>query len=51
MHPALTVETSADDLMIVSDVYDSATRLRSFKLIADAACLAVERPAFSSETI
>ena len=34
---ALIKETGADELMIVSDVYDHATRLRSFELIADAA--------------
>ncbi len=34
---ALVAETGADELMIVSDVYDHAARLRSFQLIADAA--------------
>jgi alkanesulfonate monooxygenase SsuD/methylene tetrahydromethanopterin reductase-like flavin-dependent oxidoreductase (luciferase family) len=34
---ALIAETGADELMIVSDVYDHATRLRSFELIASAA--------------
>jgi luciferase family oxidoreductase group 1 len=34
---ALVAETEADELMIVSDVYDHPARLRSFKLIADAA--------------
>jgi luciferase family oxidoreductase group 1 len=34
---ALVAETAADELMIVSDVYDHAKRLRSFELIADAA--------------
>ena len=34
---ALVAETGADELMIVSDVYDHAARLRSFELIADAA--------------
>ncbi len=33
---ALVAETKADELMIVSDVYDHARRLRSFELIADA---------------
>jgi luciferase family oxidoreductase group 1 len=33
----LVAETDADELMVVSDVYDHALRLRSFKLIADAA--------------
>ena len=31
---ALTAETQADELIIVSDVYDHAERLRSFELIA-----------------
>ncbi len=34
---ALVAETGADELMIVSDVYEHAARLRSFRLIADAA--------------
>jgi hypothetical protein len=29
-------ETGADELMVVSDVYDHAARLRSFALIAEA---------------
>ncbi|HEY0105255.1 MAG TPA: hypothetical protein VGB91_04165, partial [Rhizomicrobium sp.] len=33
---ALVAETKADELMIVSDVYDHAERLRSFELIAEA---------------
>jgi len=33
---ALLEETGADELMIVSDVYDHAARLRSFSLIAEA---------------
>jgi len=33
---ALVAETGADELMIVSDVYDHAARLNSFKLIAQA---------------
>lgn len=33
---ALLAETGADELMIVSDVYDHAARLRSFELIAAA---------------
>ncbi len=33
---ALVVETGADEIMIVSDVYDHSTRLRSFELIAEA---------------
>jgi luciferase family oxidoreductase group 1 len=34
---ALIQETKADELIVVSDVYDHATRLRSFELIAEAA--------------
>ncbi|RBP04075.1 luciferase family oxidoreductase group 1 [Roseiarcus fermentans] len=34
---ALVAETRADELIIVSDVYDHPTRLRSFELIAEAA--------------
>jgi luciferase family oxidoreductase group 1 len=34
---ALIAETSADELMVVSDVYDHPTRLRSLELIADVA--------------
>ena len=34
---ALVAETGADELIVVSDVYDHATRLRSFELIAGAA--------------
>jgi alkanesulfonate monooxygenase SsuD/methylene tetrahydromethanopterin reductase-like flavin-dependent oxidoreductase (luciferase family) len=34
---ALVAETSADELIVVSDVYDHAARLRSFELIAQAA--------------
>jgi alkanesulfonate monooxygenase SsuD/methylene tetrahydromethanopterin reductase-like flavin-dependent oxidoreductase (luciferase family) len=33
----LVAETNADELIVVSDVYDHALRLRSFKLIAGAA--------------
>jgi luciferase family oxidoreductase group 1 len=33
---ALSAETGADEIMIVSDVYDHPTRLRSFELIAQA---------------
>ena len=35
---ALVAETGADELMIVSDVYDHAARLRSFELIAACIC-------------
>jgi alkanesulfonate monooxygenase SsuD/methylene tetrahydromethanopterin reductase-like flavin-dependent oxidoreductase (luciferase family) len=34
---ALVAETGADELMVVSDVYHHALRLRSFELIAQAA--------------
>jgi alkanesulfonate monooxygenase SsuD/methylene tetrahydromethanopterin reductase-like flavin-dependent oxidoreductase (luciferase family) len=34
---ALAKETGADELIVVSDVYDHPTRLRSFEIIADAA--------------
>ena len=34
---ALVAETRADELIVVSDVYDHAARLRSFELIAEAA--------------
>lgn len=34
---ALVKETAADELIVVSDVYDHPTRLRSFELIANAA--------------
>ena len=33
---ALVAETGADELMILSDVYDHAARLRSYELIAEA---------------
>jgi alkanesulfonate monooxygenase SsuD/methylene tetrahydromethanopterin reductase-like flavin-dependent oxidoreductase (luciferase family) len=33
---ALIAETGADELMVVSDIYDHQARLRSFALIADA---------------
>jgi alkanesulfonate monooxygenase SsuD/methylene tetrahydromethanopterin reductase-like flavin-dependent oxidoreductase (luciferase family) len=33
-------ETGADELMIVSDIYDHASRLRSFELIAGVAGIA-----------
>ncbi len=34
---ALVAETAADELIIVSDIYEHAARLRSFELIAEAA--------------
>ena len=39
---ALVAETGADELMVVSDVYHHALRLRSFALIAQAAGLGSE---------
>jgi alkanesulfonate monooxygenase SsuD/methylene tetrahydromethanopterin reductase-like flavin-dependent oxidoreductase (luciferase family) len=33
----LVAETGADELMVVSDIYDHAARLRSYELIAEAA--------------
>ena len=38
---ALVAETGADELMIVSDVYDHAKGLRSFELIAGVAGIAL----------
>jgi luciferase family oxidoreductase group 1 len=40
---ALVEETAADELIVVSDVYDHALRLRSFEMIADAAGLDATR--------
>jgi alkanesulfonate monooxygenase SsuD/methylene tetrahydromethanopterin reductase-like flavin-dependent oxidoreductase (luciferase family) len=40
---ALVAETDADELIVVSDVYDHATRLRSFELIAEVAGIGAER--------
>jgi len=40
----LVEETGADELMIVSDVYDHAQRLRSYELIADAMAVAARSP-------
>ena len=37
---ALVAETGADELIVVSDVYEHRARLRSFELIAEAACTA-----------
>jgi luciferase family oxidoreductase group 1 len=42
---ALVAETGADELMIVSDVYDHEARLRSFELIAAAARTETVAPA------
>ena len=47
---ALVAETGADELMIVSDVYDHAARLRSFELIA-ASGAPSESPVASAETV
>jgi luciferase family oxidoreductase group 1 len=41
---ALVKETGADELIVVSDVYDHAERLRSIKLIAEAGGLSAESP-------
>ena len=46
---ALVDETGADELMIVSDVYDHSARLRSFELIA-AANEAISRASAPTET-
>ncbi len=40
---ALVAETQADELIVVSDVYDHPTRLRSFELIAEAADMRAAR--------
>jgi luciferase family oxidoreductase group 1 len=40
---ALVAETGADELIVVSDVYDHTARLRSFEFIADAAGIGAER--------
>jgi alkanesulfonate monooxygenase SsuD/methylene tetrahydromethanopterin reductase-like flavin-dependent oxidoreductase (luciferase family) len=40
---ALVAETGADELIVVSDLYDHTARLRSFELIADAAGIGSER--------
>jgi luciferase family oxidoreductase group 1 len=45
---ALVAETGADELMIVSDVYDHEARLRSFELIAAAARAETAAPAAMS---
>ena len=48
----LVAETGADELIIVSDVYDHAARLRSFELIAEAARAAgTARPRLSLHRI
>jgi alkanesulfonate monooxygenase SsuD/methylene tetrahydromethanopterin reductase-like flavin-dependent oxidoreductase (luciferase family) len=41
---ALVEETGADELIVVSDVYDHAERVRSIKLIAEAGDLSAEAP-------
>jgi alkanesulfonate monooxygenase SsuD/methylene tetrahydromethanopterin reductase-like flavin-dependent oxidoreductase (luciferase family) len=38
---ALVAETGADELIVVSDVYEHAKRLRSFELIAGAAAATI----------
>ncbi|BBK42953.1 alkane 1-monooxygenase [Allostella vacuolata] len=42
---ALVQETGADELIVVSDVFDHGARLRSIELIAEAAGIAPARPA------
>jgi hypothetical protein len=39
---ALVTETGADELIVVSDIFDHAKRLRSFELIADVAGIKAE---------
>jgi luciferase family oxidoreductase group 1 len=39
---ALVAETGADELIVVSDIYDHPTRLRSFEIIAEVAGLGAE---------
>ncbi|MEH2563623.1 hypothetical protein V1289_003250 [Bradyrhizobium sp. AZCC 2289] len=46
----LVAETDADELIVVSDVYDHALRLRSFKLIADAAGAVSDRQLRQAES-
>src|ERR1700731_3245242 len=49
---ALVAETGADELIVVSDLYDHTARLRSFELIADAAGLErqyVQAPALAHQ--
>ena len=41
---ALVEETRADELIVVSDVYDHTDRLRSIQLIAEAGGLSAEGP-------
>ena len=48
---ALVAETGADELIIVSDVYDHQKRLRSFKLIAEAGGVLAADPADSAVTV
>jgi luciferase family oxidoreductase group 1 len=48
---ALVAETDADELIVVSDIYDHATRLRSFKLIADASGINAERQAVQAPAL
>ena len=48
---ALVEETRADELIVVSDVYDHALRLRSFELIADAAGINGESAALADHAV
>jgi len=46
---ALVAETGADELMIVSDVYDHAQRLKSFEIIAEVAGAAADTEAGANQ--
>ena len=48
---ALVKETDADELIIVSDIHDHATRLRSFELIADVAGINTARQVSVPEAV
>jgi luciferase family oxidoreductase group 1 len=48
---ALIDETGADELIVVSDVYDHALRLRSFELIAEAAGIGAAQRSLPAEVV
>ncbi|MBU2147005.1 MAG: LLM class flavin-dependent oxidoreductase [Alphaproteobacteria bacterium] len=48
---ALIEETGADELIVVSDVYEHALRLRSFELIAEAAGIGAAQPSLPAEVV
>jgi alkanesulfonate monooxygenase SsuD/methylene tetrahydromethanopterin reductase-like flavin-dependent oxidoreductase (luciferase family) len=48
---ALVEETGADELIVVSDVYDHSLRLRSFELIAEAAGIEAARRPLPAEAV